>query len=149
VAVTRLDRFLAGLIRRWRYPTTGNHLSPRHNELVYRALWGDLSDYNAERSRGVEHKPNYVALMRRKQEFFDETNAASYREAGFMPLHNAGGTVIGWSGEGLSPRMLHWDEARLRELYPDWAHVAFDYVYDSRDDTVAYVTRRELLTAGL
>lgn len=50
---------------------------------VYR--WHALATYNAERARGVVHRPEYDERMRREQEAFDAEEHQRLLDEGWKP----------------------------------------------------------------
>ena len=106
------------------------------NERNFNRLWGDLSEYNTERSRGIEHRPGWAAFMAGKNELYDDVQHQSYLDAGFVPFFDSSGRVIGYSGGNKNRTTLLWDEAGITERFGDRARNAFHYVYDREHDVV-------------
>lgn len=115
----RLRRFLRSWLRDWD-PEDGVLPNGGGKQLVFNRLWEDLSQYNAERHRGVLHRQGWMRYMAQKQELYNLLQ-----------------------GEGPHSEIL-WDEAEIRRRYPEQAMKAFDAVYDHKKDEIVLVVEFDL-----
>lgn len=59
----------------------------RKNELAFNSTWGDLANYNTERSRGVVHTAEKDAEMAAKQAAYDQWLVTDFARHGIKIIY--------------------------------------------------------------